>query len=284
MSEELRRALDRAAGEDPRVDLTEVVWSQGRVVRRRRQATQTVGGLAAAAVMVGAFWLGGGLVSGPDALPGPAEPPTDDSAVSTVEEATDDTMEDPTEGGATDGETTDDGTDDGATTEGSAEGETTEETPEPPALPLDPCSTPYPGLVLQGEDLPEATVATADEILQLAAACDLDGLIVLAEQDETFLSFGVVGPQEAFSDEDGAERAAAIATVLTLFGPGQDADDAPYRWPGAVESDEDWTLVVDSGLYTEDEVEMMRDSGMGYTGWRVGVDAQGRWSFMVAGD
>lgn len=272
MNEELREALDRAAGQDPHVDLTDQVWAQGRVVRRRRQTTQAFGGLAAAAVMVGAVWLGGGLLSDPEVLPGPADPPSDPTLTSvevdrTADEATGEQVpaEEPTEDAATE---------DGAATADDTAG----------VLPIDPCATPYPDPVLLAEGLPGEASAGATQVLELAAACDLDGLAALAQQDQTFLSFGVVTPEEAFTVPEGAGRAAAITILLTLFEPGQDADDAPYRWPGAVESDEDWALVVDSGLYTEDEVEMMRASGMGYAGWRVGVDAQGQWSFMVAGD
>lgn len=79
MNEELRRALDRAAGEDPVLDVSEQAWTQGRVVRRRRQVAQGVGGLAAAAVIVGAFTLGGGLAQ-PNAGIGPALPTVEDDA------------------------------------------------------------------------------------------------------------------------------------------------------------------------------------------------------------
>ncbi|PZU44248.1 MAG: hypothetical protein DI571_07750, partial [Arsenicicoccus sp.] len=79
MNEELRRALDRAAGEDPVLDVSEQAWAQGRVVRRRRQVAQGVGGLAAAAVIVGAFTLGGGLAQ-PNAGIGPALPTVEDDA------------------------------------------------------------------------------------------------------------------------------------------------------------------------------------------------------------
>lgn len=83
MSEDLRRALDRAAGEDPHVDLAETVWARGRVLRRRRHAAQAVGGGVAAAALVGAFFLGGGLFD-PQADVGPALPTIQESANATV--------------------------------------------------------------------------------------------------------------------------------------------------------------------------------------------------------
>jgi hypothetical protein len=83
MNEELRRALDLAAGQEPQVDLTETVWSRGRVVRRRRHAAQAVGGAAAAAVLAGAFFLGGGLLE-PQADVGPAGPTLQENADATV--------------------------------------------------------------------------------------------------------------------------------------------------------------------------------------------------------
>lgn len=284
MNENLRDALDRAAGQDPHVDLTQHVWAQGRVVRRRRQTTQAFGAVVAAGALVGAVWLGGGLLSDPEAVPGPADPPRDDSAVSTVEV-------DRTTDGDTDTDTTEDATTEDATTEDTPTGDTTTEdeptgdaTTEAPTLPLDPCTTPYPDLELSGEGLPEQTRDRAEEVLELAAVCDLDGLAEMALQDETHLSFGAVGPQEAFSGEEGEERAAAIATLLALFDPGQDAPDAPYRWPAEMETEQDWTRLVDSGLHTQEEVDLMSGSGIGYTGWRVGFDASGQWAFLVAGD
>lgn len=97
MNEDLRRALERAAGDDPEVDLAEAVWARGRVVRRRRHAAQAVGGAAAAAALAGAFFLGGGLFE-PQADVGPAVPPIEESAdatvpVPTVEESTEPTTE-----------------------------------------------------------------------------------------------------------------------------------------------------------------------------------------------
>lgn len=277
MNEDLRTALDRAAGGDPHVDLTEQVWAKGRVVRRRRQATQGFGAVTAAAALAGAVWLGGGLVNGPEALPGPADRPDDGSAVSTVEpDRTSDEVTDDA-----DDTTTEDASTQDPSGEDAASPDPTTEAPE---LPLDPCSTAYPDPGVRAENLPGPVQGGAQEVLDLAAACDLDALAALALQDQTHLSFGVVTPEEVFSGQEGAERAAAIATLLTIFGPGQDAPDAPYRWPAEMETEQDWARLVDSGLYTQEQVDLMRDSGIGYTGWRVGVDASGRWAFMVAGD
>lgn len=79
MSEELRRALEQAAGEDPQLDLTDEVWRQGRTRRRRRHVTQGVGGFAAVALVAGAFALGGGFTP-PEAGVGPALPTVEDEA------------------------------------------------------------------------------------------------------------------------------------------------------------------------------------------------------------
>lgn len=311
MNEELRRALEQAAGEEPQVDFSREVWVQGRVVRRRRHLAQTVGGLAAAGVLAGAFWLGGGMLSNPEALPGPAEPTVDDSVRTSAavvtkvdEEATtvatetapETTAEDTTATGTTEtagAPATQQGTTgtDRTSGEEAAPSDTAEGTtppvvaptsPEPPVV--NPCGTPYPDPVLTVDGLPEVVRVKAAGVLGQAADCNLAGLIAMAGHDQTFLSFGVVAPEQAFSGVEGAERARAITILMTSFAPGRAAEDAPYRWPGSVESEEDWQLVVDSGLYTQDEVDLMRSSGMGYTGWRVGVDAAGSWAFMVAGD
>lgn len=59
-----------------------------------------------------------------------------------------------------------------------------------------------------------------------------------------------------------------------------------YVWPSAFAddaTDADWQAVIDAGLVTEGEAERMR-AGEGYTGYRVGITADGEWVFFVAGD
>lgn len=304
VNDQLRNALGRAAGGDPHVDLTDTVWAQGRVVRRRRQVAQTVGALAAVGVIAGAFALGGGLLE-PQADVGPAVPTVQDTATATwstpvvqagpTRPAAEDTQEETAAPVTGTGESaaaptgTGEADPTGPESEPPASEPPTTDPPssEPPTDPptvIDPCTTAYPDPVLVVGDTPESTRTKAAGVLGQAADCNLAGLIELARQDQTFLSFGALTPEVAFSGEEGARRARAITILLTEFAPAVEGADAPYRWPGAVVTDEDWQRVVDTGLYSQEEADLMRSSGMGYTGWRVGVTADGTWAYLVAGD
>src|SRR5690606_15112904 len=42
--------------------------------------------------------------------------------------------------------------------------------------------------------------------------------------------------------------------------------------------------LVDTGLYTRDEVDEILGSGSGWLGWRVGIADDGTWVYFVAGD
>lgn len=191
MNEDLRRALDRAAGEDPHVDLAEAVWAQGRVVRRRRQAAQVVGGAAAAVVLAGAFILGGGLFE-PQADVGPAQPTIHETADATVpvptteetvepttdeteEPTTEDTAEPSTEDTAepTTGDA-DEPTGDGAEPTGGGAEEPTTEDPVEPTTPeqTEPVETPAPeGLALTSTSIGGLPLSgpTADLVAAVSA-------------------------------------------------------------------------------------------------------------------
>jgi hypothetical protein len=134
MNEELRRSLDRAAGEDPQIDLVESAWTGGRVLRRRRHVTQAVGGVGAAVVLAGAFAIGGGVLNQPDAYVGPALPTQDDTVVTTspVDVPPVGTGEPTTEEPATDEPATEDPVDEPTTEPPVGEPTTAEPTTEEP--------------------------------------------------------------------------------------------------------------------------------------------------------
>lgn len=140
--------------------------------------------------------------------------------------------------------------------------------------------------VASGGDVPDAAADMAQELLDLSAACDLEGLVALARQDGTGLSLGASRPEDALGGPEGEERALVMTVLLSGFRPSvSQGDDIFVRWPADDVLDDDGASgrLVDSGLYTEDEVAMMRDHGI-YTGWRVVVDEQGTWTFMGGGE
>ena len=76
---------------------------------------------------------------------------------------------------------------------------------------------------------------------------------------------------------------AKLVTVLSLRGArGQ---GGYYVWPAAHRvhpTAADWAELTP--LYSRAEVARMRRSGIGYSGWRVGITPRGDWQFFVTGD
>ncbi|MCK0112689.1 hypothetical protein MWU75_11110 [Ornithinimicrobium sp. F0845] len=326
--DELRNALDHAAGHGPEVDFTGT-WGAGRRMRRRRQAAQGVGGLALAASLVGAFALGGGDLMSRDSL-GPATPTVPDDIVATaVETDSDDTevtsapptpIDDETpETTATQEQTQDPtGSPTGSPT-GTAAPEPAEPTqtdpvttPSPTTGPTrppttaptptatgpttdpgsdlivlpNPCDEPTTGLTVMG--VPDATPATmerAQELLDLASTCDLDGLIALATDQSTTLSFGNTTPEEAFAGELGRQRVHVLASLLVNYPPelggGNDGPVLSARWP--LLDEDQWPELVELGIATPQDLDSWESLGA-YTGWRIFIEDDGLWSGMLAGD
>jgi hypothetical protein len=64
-------------------------------------------------------------------------------------------------------------------------------------------------------------------------------------------------------------------------------ESGSYAWPTAYDespSAEAWQALVDSGLYSQEQVEEMQTQGTGYLGYRTAITADGDWQFFVAGD
>ena len=79
----------------------------------------------------------------------------------------------------------------------------------------------------------------------------------------------------------------ALATILAM--PFTRNESGSYAWPTAYEespSDEAWQALVESGLYSQAEVDQMRSptGAGGYLGYRTAITADGDWQFFVAGD
>lgn len=297
--DELHDALDRAAGHGPERDFTGT-WSEGRRMRRRRQAAQGLGVTALAAAAVGAFALGGGDILGANEPINPATPSVPDTVVATTAEPDSDSDgETVTEAAPTPTPTIDE------PTETASSAEPTDSAPPPPpttgpsteeptsggstgdliVIP-NPCDEPTARLTAKAT--PDATPATMDraqELLDLASTCDLDGLIALAEEQGTFLSFGGTSPSAAFSGQEGRDRVHAIATLMANYpsalGTGNDGPLTSAEWPSLTR--EQWPELVELGIATQLEVDMWEEFG-GYIGWRIHIEDDGLWSGMVAGD
>lgn len=167
------------------------------------------------------------------------------------------------------------------------EGTGDETAPDEPAATGD-CAAAGLDLAVRGEGLPDATLDTAAFLLDAAVRCDEQLVTTAATESDTTFFFGNATVGEVFAlPEDPAEDPAAWEAMARLLGATTPVEvDGTWAWPaahGADASEADWQELVDSGLYTQSQVEQLR-TGEGYLGWRVGIAADGTWQFMTAGD
>jgi len=155
------------------------------------------------------------------------------------------------------------------------------------------CSTAGLRLTLPGQELPQPVADVRERVFGAAVACDYDTLEQIAlEQGEGFtFSYGA-GPGDSAAahwrelEESGTEEPMRVlATILTM--PYTRNESGSYAWPTAYSespTDEAWQALVDAGLYTQEEIDLMRSGGTGYLGYRTAITADGDWQFFVAGD
>lgn len=110
--------------------------------------------------------------------------------------------------------------------------------------------------------LPPEVAATRRSLLEMAAACDYAGLSERALADETTISFGEPADPAAFWVAEGRTGEDPLATLVRLVAePGVEDANGIWTWPSE---------------FTEPDST--------YLGYRVGIAADGRWQFFVAGD
>lgn len=140
-------------------------------------------------------------------------------------------------------------------------------------------------------DLPEPVAEMRDAIVAAATACDFDRLAELAKPGAFTYSFGDSGDPAAFWRRTEAEGEPLAALVHFLNRPfaTRDVDDVTqYVWPRAYVYDS-WEAVPAEDrdglrpVYDAEDFERFDQFGS-YTGYRVGITADGDWVFFVAGD
>jgi hypothetical protein len=205
-----------------------------------------------------------------------------------------------------------------------AHGGSTSPTPSPTPTATAECSgardygsSGFEGATDSGE-LPKAVLDEAKAIVEAARTCDYQELERLAgvHSGAGFnYSFGGGDSPASYwrhleEAKDPSRREEVTSIMITLLNmrhavdcmsasmscaPG---DEDLYIWPrvagpnpagkGAVwnrtGSDADWQELVDAGLYSQQEVDQMRKSGTGYTGYRIGIRKDGDWLYFVGGD
>ena len=135
------------------------------------------------------------------------------------------------------------------------------------------------------EVLPRPTFMKAQNIVAAAYAEDWDTLRTLIPASGFTFSPGTEGdPIEFWQGYEGEGRTvlSILVTLLELPNHGRDGDI--YVWPeAATEDPEEWSDADVSDMrriYSAGQVEAFRDGGE-YTGWSVGIDADGTWRFFV---
>ena len=169
------------------------------------------------------------------------------------------------------------------------EAATTSDAPVTP-LPSEMCSTSGVRRTLPEQELPAAVASVRQRIFDAAVACDYDALQRIAlEQGEGF-TFSYGGETSAADFWRGLEEAGKtpmLDLVRIISIPHSRNETGSYAWPSAYDetpTDEDWQALVDSGLYTQAQVDEMKAQNTGYLGWRTAITPAGDWQFFVAGD
>jgi hypothetical protein len=138
-------------------------------------------------------------------------------------------------------------------------------------------------------DLPAPVLATWQRLVDAAAACDAAAVQAIAGQ-QTALSVGG-GPRPDLQrlEEQGRGRLGILLKLLGLsHAENTQAPPGSYAWPAAY-TRPDWAAVPQAerdelrAIHTTAEISGFAAFG-GYSGWRVGIAADGTWQFFVAGD
>ena len=153
------------------------------------------------------------------------------------------------------------------------------------------CSTAGLRLTLPEQELPPEVADVRKRVFGAAVACDYDTLEEIAlEQGEGFtFSYGAetdASEHWRTLEENGTEEPMrTLATILTL--PYTRNETGSYAWPTAYQespTEADWQALVDAGISTQEQVDLMRSQNTGYLGYRTAITADGDWQFFVAGD
>lgn len=143
-------------------------------------------------------------------------------------------------------------------------------------------------------DLPSPVDKLRRALIAAAVSCDYEALSARATSGGgpfTF-SYGDSTDPAGFwrrAEAEGERPLWHLVQVLQLSSDivERSAPEADIHvWPSvaAKESDAGWSEVADAGLFTDAELDAMREGGSGYLGYRVGITAEGDWLFFVAGD
>lgn len=140
-------------------------------------------------------------------------------------------------------------------------------------------------------DLPEPVAEMRDAIVAAATDCDFDRLAGLPQPGAFTYSFGDSGDPAAFwrrAEADSEPLAALVHFLNRPFATRATDGVTQYVWPRAYVYDS-WEAVPAEDrdglrpVYDAEDFERFDQFGS-YTGYRIGITADGDWVFFVAGD
>lgn len=141
------------------------------------------------------------------------------------------------------------------------------------------------------DKIPAKARPVAQAILDDATGCRTDALVRRSTADKTSLSFGAVSPKEvwALPDDESGRYWSTAAALGTPWGTTKNGSETYIVWPRVAteqyqDDDAAWQEAIDADLVTAEQAQLMRDGASGYMGYRVGIEAQGNWTFAIAGD
>jgi hypothetical protein len=139
------------------------------------------------------------------------------------------------------------------------------------------------------DGLPGAVTEKREKIYRAAVTQDYEALGSLLDPDTFSYSFGESGDPIGYWREQEEAEVPLIGDILpsvlhTRFGKTDDI----YMWPSAAAKEPaEWTQADVESMRkagsTNEEIRSFEQYG-GYTGWRVGIRADGTWLFFIAGD
>ncbi len=144
-------------------------------------------------------------------------------------------------------------------------------------------------------DLPQAVAATRQAVFEAAMNCDFDRLIELGVNTNTSFGGGTFAENLDLSPDGGGGDLVFLVALLNLPFAADELDDGGqsevrYSWPSAfIDDSEDGSgippdeLTALTELYGPTFLADLQSFG-GYYQHRVGIEADGTWSFFIAGD
>jgi hypothetical protein len=152
------------------------------------------------------------------------------------------------------------------------------------------CSTAGLRTTLPEQKLPEPVAKVRERIFRAALACDYDELerIALEKGAGFTFTFGEgVSAAEYWRELEQSRTEQPMRAIVTILSLAYTRNESgSYQWPSAFDespSEGDWQALVDSGLYTQADIDAMKQQGA-YLGWRTAITPDGDWLFFVAGN